>query len=359
MSNSSGRENGSPERPPLGTVRCLRVEEQLSRSSIAEEDWYETERLTGQITGGSRRATTAEEPALADEPIVALDWRDALPSGPPSKSHRFRRSLRRREGPKRAASWLRAKMRSTDTGVLEREAPLSLPEPDGSAAACAKADVSRAPVLELRHGYPDATAARSAWARISEGAVSALRRGRAARVAALTLAAAAAAVVAIASALGGAGTHPRRPALLASASAPGSASGAGASATAMGIAGHHFRVQASVSDGAADHAGRRVTPHHSGPSGRHPTASPVRATTPSAPSQSAPASQGGTPYSPPQGGGSSSPPQGGGSYSPPQGGGSYSPPAGGSSPKGSAASSHQAGPTGPVSLFAAGTSPSS
>ena len=256
-----------------------------------------------------------EASPIASEPIVALDWRHAQPSRPPSTPHRLRRSLRRREAPNRAASWLRAKMRRIATRDLEREAPSSFPEPDGSAAACDQSDVSRGPVLELRHGYPDATAARSPRARISEGAITALRRGRGASVAALTLAAVATAAVAIASAVGGAGTKPRRSAVVASASAHAFASAAAAPGAAMGIVEHHFRIQASRSDGAPASGGRRVTRHHSRPANRQSTTRPSAAAATTSPAPSAASYHGSSPT--PAYGGSSSPSGYGGSSSPP------------------------------------------
>ena len=53
MDNDSGRGSRSDKPPPLATVRRLRLDEYSSRSGAAEDDWYETERLTGQITGRS------------------------------------------------------------------------------------------------------------------------------------------------------------------------------------------------------------------------------------------------------------------------------------------------------------------
>ena len=89
----------------------------------------------------------------------------------------------------------------------------------------------------------------------------------AAAIAAVTLTVGGTAI-AIVSTVGGAGTKPRRPALLASASARAFASTAAAPGTGMGIVEHHFRVEATVSKGAATTGGRRVRRHHSRPAQR-------------------------------------------------------------------------------------------
>ena len=122
--------------------------------------------------------------------------------------------------------------------------------------------------------------------------------------------------IAIVSTVGGAGTKPRRPALLASTSAQAFASAAAAPGTAMGIVEHHFRIQASRSDGAPA-SGARVKRHQSRPAGRRSTtrqsASAAGATKSPAPSAGSYQSSSSTPA---YGGSSSSPPSGG-SSSPP------------------------------------------
>jgi hypothetical protein len=86
MSNETGRGSRSNEPPPLATVSRLRLDENTSRSGADEVDWYETERLTGQITGGGRSAAAADEPAIAPERTPVLDWRHADPSPIPKRS---------------------------------------------------------------------------------------------------------------------------------------------------------------------------------------------------------------------------------------------------------------------------------
>ena len=77
MDNDSGRGSRSNEPPKLATVRRLHLDDGEGSSATATEEWYETERLTGQITG--RRNAPHGRPASAstDEALVVLDWRHA------------------------------------------------------------------------------------------------------------------------------------------------------------------------------------------------------------------------------------------------------------------------------------------
>ncbi len=84
MDSISGRGDRSDQPPPLAAVRPLRLDDHGLSSEGTEEDWYETERLTGQITGIAQRA-------VPEGPM--LDWRNAGPGL--SGRHRVRRSLRR------------------------------------------------------------------------------------------------------------------------------------------------------------------------------------------------------------------------------------------------------------------------
>ena len=51
MDNDSGRGSRSNEPPKLAPVRRLHLDDGEGSSATATEEWYETERLTGQITG--------------------------------------------------------------------------------------------------------------------------------------------------------------------------------------------------------------------------------------------------------------------------------------------------------------------
>jgi hypothetical protein len=88
----TGKQTGPEERSARGSVRSLFADE-AEGGAIAAEEWYETERLTGQITG---RARAADRPEPAQHRIpLALEWRQAEVSPSPSRLVRLRRRLER------------------------------------------------------------------------------------------------------------------------------------------------------------------------------------------------------------------------------------------------------------------------
>lgn len=127
MGNESGRGHRSDEPPPLANVRHLRLDDGDGSTATAADEWYETERLTGQITGHARSASpTATTPAPALSEVV-LDWRHQTAAPPPTALERLRQTLagrrylrRRREarsadspGPSRARRFRRAPLATT------------------------------------------------------------------------------------------------------------------------------------------------------------------------------------------------------------------------------------------------------
>src|ERR1035437_6613863 len=97
MGNDSGSGSRSNEPPKLATVRRLHLDDGEGSSATATEDWYETERLTGQITGRTRSTSTVDRPAPSqNEAPVILDWRHTEATPPPSALERLRRGLERR-----------------------------------------------------------------------------------------------------------------------------------------------------------------------------------------------------------------------------------------------------------------------
>src|ERR1019366_10398905 len=103
MGNDSGRGSRSNEPPKLAPVRRPHLDDGEGSSATATEDWYETERLTGQITGRTRSTSTVDRPAPSqNEAPVILDWRHAEPTPPPSALERLRRGLERRRHPRLA-----------------------------------------------------------------------------------------------------------------------------------------------------------------------------------------------------------------------------------------------------------------
>ena len=92
----TGRGTGPDKRSVRGSVRSLFPPEAEGAGAIATEEWYETERLTGQITGRGRSLKTTASSALGhDEAPPVLDWRhaDVLPA--PTRLERIRGSVDR------------------------------------------------------------------------------------------------------------------------------------------------------------------------------------------------------------------------------------------------------------------------
>jgi len=208
MDNDSGRGSRSDQPPPLATVRPLHLNELTAGAGAAEDDWYETERLTGQITGRAQSAAATEEPPAALEPPPTLDWRHADPEPPPSATQRLRRGLGRRRGPRaalrlpRAERWLRGHRETTATHV-----PASTPSEVPALAATeavARPDDSARPTLGFRHGseHEEPTPRRPLGARI-RAQMPRLAWARDARIVGITLVMAAAATIGIAAALTG------------------------------------------------------------------------------------------------------------------------------------------------------------
>jgi hypothetical protein len=97
MGNDSGRGSRSNEPPKLATVRPLHLDDGEGSSATATEDWYETERLTGQITGRTRRTSTVDRPAPSQgEAPVFLDWRHTEATPTPTALQRLRQRFGRR-----------------------------------------------------------------------------------------------------------------------------------------------------------------------------------------------------------------------------------------------------------------------
>lgn len=156
------REGGgwSQERPPSASVRSLFADEADRASATAIEEWYETERLTGHITGGARTATPTDRPTPAqDQAAVVLDWRhiDAPPA--PGMLDRLWQSLdaRRHRNPP-------ADTRSTDVpgrartrgrrgtllGARSQRAQDSAPQKEEPAADRRRAAQPSGPLISLR-----------------------------------------------------------------------------------------------------------------------------------------------------------------------------------------------------------------
>lgn len=98
MDDDTGWGDRSHEPPPLAPVRQLRLDD-AEGLTAAGEDWYETERLTGQLTGGAASEPPVDRQAPGhDQGHVLLGWRNAQATPAPTTLQRLgERRLRRRE----------------------------------------------------------------------------------------------------------------------------------------------------------------------------------------------------------------------------------------------------------------------
>ena len=100
MDDDTGWRDRSHEPPPLAPVTQLRLGD-FEGSTAAGEEWYETERLSGQITGGAASEPTVDRQAPGHDQPLLLDWRHV--QGTPASTalrrlgERVDRRLRRRE----------------------------------------------------------------------------------------------------------------------------------------------------------------------------------------------------------------------------------------------------------------------
>jgi hypothetical protein len=287
MDNDSGRGSRSDQPPPLATVRPLHLNEVATDAGGAEDDWYETERLTGQITGRARSAAATEGRAVAPVPSQALDWRHADPEPAPSAAQRLRRGLDRRRGPRAALRlpsaerWLRRHRRATATRVAASEPSevpvLAAPE------AVAHRNKSARPLLGFRRSseQQDPEPRPALGARIREQ-IPRPALGRSASIVAIVLVMVAAATIGIAAALEGSPAKPRRAAMVASGSRHAELAAAKVLTAAVGFVEHEVRGIANPYDAVAARPARHATHPRSRRAHRHrqkhqsaaPTAAP-------------------------------------------------------------------------------------
>ena len=101
MDDDTGSADRSHEPPPLAPVRQLRFGDGEGFTAAGDE-WYETERLTGQITGGAFTEPPVDrQPPGQDQGPVLLGWRNAQATPAPTALQRLGERLdrRRREPP--------------------------------------------------------------------------------------------------------------------------------------------------------------------------------------------------------------------------------------------------------------------
>ena len=106
MDTDSGRGSEPNEPPKLANVSRLHLDDVEASDATTNEEWYETERLSGQITGRTLSDLPINRPAPTQNgaPVV-LDWRHAESMPAPTALERLahsltRRNRRRRRGPR-------------------------------------------------------------------------------------------------------------------------------------------------------------------------------------------------------------------------------------------------------------------
>ena len=134
MGNDSGRGSRSDEPPKLATVRRLHLDDGVGSRAAATDEWYETECLTGHITGGARNAPPTDAPA-PNEAAVVLDWRHAEATPPPTALKRLGRSLDPRHGRRRGGLARGTQEPSARARRVRRAMPASASEAASAAVA--------------------------------------------------------------------------------------------------------------------------------------------------------------------------------------------------------------------------------
>ena len=97
MDNDSGRGSEPNEPPKLANVSRLHLDDVEGSDATTNEEWYETERLSGQLTGRTPSNPPIDRPAPSqDGTPVVLDRRHAESVPPPTTLERLAHSLTRR-----------------------------------------------------------------------------------------------------------------------------------------------------------------------------------------------------------------------------------------------------------------------
>src|SRR5450755_369 len=231
--DSGSRESRSNEPPKLATVRRLHLDDGEGSSSTATEEWYETERLTGQITGRTRSTATIDRtvPSQNEAPVV-LDWRHTEATPPPTALQRLGQRFGRRNLRSSREFEPRSQNDDQPTTAPRRAQPATLtaateepqPAPREEAAAHEHDGAPPSgPRLGLRERedqppeHPKRRFAPRARVRVHRERLD-LRRG--ALVSAVLLSVVAAAVLGISSQMGSTGAKPPHTRLTAVTSAP-------------------------------------------------------------------------------------------------------------------------------------------
>jgi hypothetical protein len=170
MGNESGRGGRSSEPPELATVRRLHLDNTARSSATATDEWYETERLTGQITGRARGAPVTDQPTRPTEQTpVSLGWRHAEPASSAPRRGGLRLGGRRRRRSSEVTARAQgdvppvAEARAAQGGLTSSIAELAVPlAPQGDRVAMDQGGAAEpgGPRLGLRDGAPPTEASR-------------------------------------------------------------------------------------------------------------------------------------------------------------------------------------------------------
>lgn len=274
-SDSGWGSRSDQDQPPPATVRRL-LDERTARSrAAAEDEWYETERLTGHITGGAASAAATDQPATSPKGTRTLDWRHADPTLAPSAAQRLRSRFTRRRHrrltlrvPRRDDS-RRRDQPPAGTRVTDSETPES-PTSTTPSTAAQRTDPAGL-FLGFRHG-PEPTEAKAKRPLRARAREPSLVSGRPASVVALVLVSTVAATIGIAIALSASPTQPRH--TPEAAASLGQAPDLNSTATALTAA--VWFTERHIRSGPADRSvrtRRRTTHRRAHRAGQHPSSS--------------------------------------------------------------------------------------
>jgi hypothetical protein len=143
MDTDSGRGSEPKEPPKPANVSRLHSDDADASDATTNEEWYETERLSGQITGRTPSDLPINRPAFTqNQTPVVLDWRHAEFVPAPTALERLAHSLTRRNrrrrrsllsAPQKPGAQTRRSRRAMLTGASQAAPAPPAPQQDGPA----------------------------------------------------------------------------------------------------------------------------------------------------------------------------------------------------------------------------------
>lgn len=272
LDRDSGRGRRSNEPPTLAPVRRLHLDDGDGSSATDTDEWYETERLTGQITGRARDAAPVDPPAPEqnDDAPVVLDWRRAPAVPSPTALQRLRRSVTSRSGYRRPRADSQdaevppsARARDVQQEVLATASqvqPPAAPEQAEPAADEIRAAPPGGPRIGLRGDTelaPPRAKRRAAMRTFARERSHHLRLGRTMILCAVVLCLAAASAIGIASQTNSTAAKPRRASLVATTPRQGAGVGTAAKSVTGALGDLEHQVRTNRARHRADRVHRR------------------------------------------------------------------------------------------------------